>query len=123
MLTGNSPFQERPCMTTLTLHLDKIICGDVMEVLKTLPSKSVQMVVCSPPYYKIRDYQVAGQIGLEETPALFIERLGAVFREVRRVLKDDGTLWINMGDSYGDKNLLLIPFRLAIALADDGWYF
>lgn len=58
------------------------------------------MCVTSPPYYGLRDYGVDGQIGLEDTPEQFIDKLVSVFREVRRVLKDDGTLWINIGDSY-----------------------
>lgn len=78
----------------------RIIQGDALNVLKTLPDKSVQMCVTSPPYYGLRDYGVDGQIGLEETPEQFISCLVDVFREVRRVLKDDGTLWVNIGDSY-----------------------
>ena len=83
-----------------------IIQGDSLEVLKTLPSESVQCCVTSPPYYALRDYGVDGQIGLEKTPEQYIEKLVSVFREVRRVFKDDGTLWVNIGDSYcgtGDK--------------------
>lgn len=77
-----------------------IIQGDSLTVLKTLESQSVQCCVTSPPYYALRDYGVDGQIGLEETPEQYIEKLVDVFREVRRVLKDDGTLWVNIGDSY-----------------------
>ncbi len=75
-------------------------CGDALEVLKTLPDASAQTCVTSPPYFNLRDYQIDGQIGLEKTPDLFVSRLVNVFREVRRVLKDDGTLWINIGDSF-----------------------
>lgn len=78
----------------------KIICGDAEEKLKELPDKSVQCVVTSPPYYGLRDYGDPRQLGLEETPDLFISRLVAISREIRRVLKDDGTLWLNLGDSY-----------------------
>lgn len=142
-----------------------IIQGDSLEVLKTLPSESVQCCVTSPPYYALRDYGVDGQIGLEETPEQYIEKLVDVFREVRRVLKDDGTLWVNIGDSYyhtasnnggySDKSTLVgysrpdtkgrianetgrkvkinmngikpkdligIPWMLAFALREDGWY-
>ena len=84
----------------------KILQGDCLTVLKTVPERSVQMCVTSPPYYGLRDYGVDGQIGLEDTPEQFIQRLVDVFREVRRVLEDDGTLWVNIGDSYcgtGDK--------------------
>ena len=69
-------------------------------MLKTLPDESVNCIVTSPPYYGLRDYGVDGQIGLEETPDEFIEKLTAVFHECKRVLKDDGTLWVNIGDSY-----------------------
>ncbi len=75
-------------------------CGDALEVLKTLPAASAQTCVTSPPYFNLRDYQIDGQIGLEKTPDAFISRLVDVFREVRRVLKNDGTLWVNIGDSY-----------------------
>lgn len=78
----------------------EILQGDCLSVLKTIPDSSVQMCVTSPPYYGLRDYGVDGQIGLEDTPEQFISRLVDVFREVRRVLKDDGTLWVNIGDSY-----------------------
>lgn len=74
--------------------------GDCLAVLQTLPEASVQCCVTSPPYYGLRDYGVDGQIGLEKTPDEFIARLVAVFSEVRRVLKPDGTLWVNIGDSY-----------------------
>lgn len=74
--------------------------GDCREILRTLPEQSVQCCVTSPPYYGLRDYGVDGQIGLEETPERFITQLVDVFREVRRVLRDDGTLWLNIGDSY-----------------------
>lgn len=83
-----------------------IFQGDALSVLKTLNSESVQMCVTSPPYYGLRDYGDDGQIGLEDTPEQFIQKLVDVFREARRVLKDDGTLWVNIGDSYcgtGDK--------------------
>jgi len=78
----------------------KILEGNVLETLKDLPDCSVQCVVTSPPYYGLRDYGVDGQIGLEPTPEAYVETLVNVFREVRRVLKDDGTLWLNLGDSY-----------------------
>ena len=79
---------------------NKIYQGDALEVLKTLPDEIVNCCVTSPPYYGLRDYGVDGQIGLEETPEQYVERLVEVFREVRRVLKKDGTLWLNLGDSY-----------------------
>lgn len=78
----------------------RILIGDCRDVLRTLPDASVQCCVTSPPYYGLRDYGVDGQIGLERSMHDFIGELVAVFREVRRVLRDDGTLWLNMGDSY-----------------------
>lgn len=78
----------------------QILTGDALDMLRTLPDNSVKCCVTSPPYYALRDYGVYGQIGLEETPEEYIQRLVAVFREVRRVLTDDGTLWVNIGDSY-----------------------
>ena len=79
---------------------DKIYQGDSLEVLKTFQDECCQMCVTSPPYYGLRDYGVDGQIGLEETPEAYVEKLVEVFREVKRVLKDDGVLWLNLGDSY-----------------------
>lgn len=129
-----------------------ILQGDCNEVLKTLPDGFIDCCVTSPPYYGLRDYGVEGQIGLEETPEAYINKLVEVFREVRRVLKDDGTLWVNIGDTYNgnkqgntevvkhaaiagkqdfhkkiwsgakQKDLIGIPWMLAFALRADGWY-
>jgi DNA modification methylase len=74
--------------------------GDCREVLQTLPDQSVHCCVTSPPYFGLRDYGVAGQIGLELSPELFVEQMVTVFRDVRRVLRDEGTLWLNLGDTY-----------------------
>ncbi len=79
----------------------RILNGDCRDVLKTLPDGSVHCCVTSPPYFGLRDYGMGAQIGLEVTPDAFVAELVAVFREVRRVLRDDGTLWLNLGDSYG----------------------
>lgn len=79
---------------------DRFICGDALEVLRTLPPESVQCCITSPPYWGLRDYGVEGQIGLEPTLQEYVEALVEVFREVRRVLRPDGTLWLNLGDSY-----------------------
>ena len=80
---------------------DTILYGDCRETLKNLTNSSVQMCVTSPPYYGLRDYGGEdSQIGLEQTPEEYIQQLVLVFREVYRVLKDDGTLWVNIGDSY-----------------------
>ncbi len=80
----------------------RLLIGDARERLAELRSGSVQCCVTSPPYFGLRDYGMAGQIGLEETPDAFVEALVGVFREVRRVLRDDGTLWLNLGDSYAN---------------------
>ncbi|MDD1981153.1 DNA-methyltransferase [Pseudomonas asiatica] len=127
----------------------RILVGDCIEMMRTLPDQSVHTCITSPPYFGLRDYGVDGQIGLEDSPREFIDSLVAVFREVRRVLREDGTIWVNMGDSYSNggrtwrapdkksegrametrpddglkpKDLLGMPWRLAFALQDDGWY-
>ena len=81
-----------------------ILVGDALAMLRTLPDESVQTCVTSPPYWGLRDYGVDGQLGLEKTPAEYVSRLVAIFAEVRRVLRDDGTLWVNLGDSYAGSN-------------------
>lgn len=128
----------------------RILVGDVREVLAALEPESVQCVVTSPPYYGLRDYGVPGQIGLEPTLAEYLASLVGVFREVRRVLRPDGTVWVNLGDSYAanrtyqvtdnkhrdvgnnggmrvpegmkPKDLMLVPARFAIAMQEDGWW-
>ena len=80
--------------------MSELFCGDAVEVLKTLPPNSVTMCVTSPPYYGLRDYGEEKQIGVEQTPDEYIDRLVKVFDEVYRVLAKDGTLWLNIGDSY-----------------------
>ena len=80
----------------------RILNCDVIAGLATLEDESVHCVVTSPPYFGLRDYGVDGQIGLEPTPDAFVERLVEVFREVRRVLRSDGSLWLNIGDSYNN---------------------
>lgn len=100
----------------------QILIGDARDRLKQLPDASVHCCVTSPPYFGLRDYGVEGQMGLEATPAEFVAGMVELFREVRRVLRDDGTLWLNLGDSYGpNKSKLLIPARVALAMQDDGW--
>ena len=125
--------------------------GDSLEVLRKLPAESVHCCVTSPPYWGLRDYGAEGQIGLEETPEQFLNRLVNVFTEVKRVLKPDGTLWLNIGDGYTSgnrgyrapdkknparamsirpdtpdglkpKDLIGIPWMVAFALRADGWY-
>lgn len=111
-----------------------ILTGDCRTVLPTLADKSIQCCVTSPPYWGLRNYGHADQIGLEPTPQAYVETMRSVFSEVRRVLRDDGTLWLNLGDCYSGsgkgvkwdglkpKDLLGIPWRVAFALQEDGWY-
>ena len=95
--------------------------GDALTELAKLPAHSVDCCVTSPPYYGVRDFKTIGQIGREATPSQYIERLVEVFREVHRVLRDDGTLWLVIGDTYSEKQMRGIPWRLAFALQDAGW--
>ncbi len=132
--------------------------GDCLEVLSTLPDGFAQCCITSPPYWGLRDYGCAGQIWLEETPQQYVGRMVEVFEGVRRVLRDDGTLWLNLGDSYAGaglgggtesqglnksskrhagssrrgarplrgniktKDMVGIPWAVAFALRDAGWY-
>lgn len=130
----------------------QILNGDCRDILPTIPEKSVHCCVTSPPYWGLRDYGVKGQLGLEKTPEEYVAEMVKVFSEVRRVLRDDGTLWLNLGDSYvangsnqvpqtkqhvgsgfaganrngctglQPKNLVGIPWRVAFALQSAGWY-
>lgn len=98
------------------------LVGDVRSRLADIDDQSVQCCVTSPPYWGLRDYGKADQIGLETTCSEYVAQIVAVFREVKRVLSDTGVLWLNLGDSYGkDKNILGVPWRVAFALQDDGW--
>ncbi len=89
-----------PAQDSLTFYKDRIINGDALAELAKIPDGIFNMCVTSPPYWGLRDYGKDGQIGLEKTPEEYIEKLVAIFREVRRTLRDDGTLWLNLGDSY-----------------------
>lgn len=82
------------------MEINKIYCGDSLTVLKTLPDEFVDCCITSPPYWGLRDYGVEGQLGLEKTPEEYVNKMVGVFREVKRVLKKEGTLWLNLGDSY-----------------------
>ena len=109
-----------------------ILIGDALTTLKTIPDAVAQCCVTSPPYWGLRDYGVSGQIGREKTPAEYVANLVTVFREVRRVMTATGTLWINLGDSYcppgnkipgfKPKDMIGIPWMVAFALREDGWY-
>lgn len=87
----------------------QILIGDCIDMMRTLPDESVHTCITSPPYFGLRDYGVDGQVGLELTPAEFIQRLVEVFRQVRRVLRKDGTAWVNMGDSYAGSRSPVAP--------------
>ena len=128
-----------------------VVAGDALTILRTYPPGVFRCCVTSPPYWGLRDYGIPGQIGAESELDDYIDNLAAVFREVRRVLTDDGTLWLNIGDSYTSgnrtwrdndkknparamayrpptppglkaKDLIGVPWRLAFRLQSDGWY-
>lgn len=117
--------------------INKIHVCDCLEFMKRLPDKSIDFCMTSPPYWKMRDYGVKGQIGQEKTPEEYIEKLVLVFRELKRILKDRGSFYLNLGDTYigtdsgsqskkmktwkRPKQLALIPARVTIALQEDGW--
>ena len=135
----------------LSVRGSTIFEGDALSVLRRLPAGSVRCVVTSPPYWGLRDYGIEEQIGLEGTMQQFLHRLVSIFAEVKRILADDGTLWLNIGDGYTSgnrgyrapdkknparamgvrpdtpeglkpKDLIGVPWRLAFALQADGWY-
>ncbi len=133
------------------IGLNTVRCGDALPVLRTLPAESVHMAITSPPYWCLRDYGISGQLGLEPTYEEYLAKLCAVFDAVKRVLRPDGTLWVNLADSYGSsdggppssfvsksrrlsftlpprprndiprKSLCLIPSRFAVAMVRRGW--
>jgi DNA modification methylase len=101
---------------------NKILIGDALTVLRQLDDKSVNMVFTSPPYFKQRDYKADGQLGWEDTPQDFVNRLCDVFDEVKRVLRDDGSCFVNLGDKYLDKSLCLTPQMFPIEMTyGRGW--
>jgi site-specific DNA-methyltransferase (adenine-specific) len=100
---------------------DRILCGDAYERLCELPDDLVDTIVTSPPYYRQRDYQGAQQIGQEATVDTYVDRLASVFQECRRVLKPTGSLWLVLGDKYLDGCQLGMPWRVALALQEEGW--
>jgi len=101
--------------------MNTFLTGDSLEILKQFESKSINCCVTSPPYWGLRDYGIKGQSGLEKTQASYIRNLVSIFVEVHRVLRDDGTLWLNLGDCYVSGNLQGIPWRVAFALQGMGW--
>jgi site-specific DNA-methyltransferase (adenine-specific) len=101
---------------------DAVVHGDALKTLRTWPDELVDCIVTSPPYWRQRDYQGRkGQVGQEASPEKYVERLRAVFAECRRVLKPTGTAWLVIGDKYDDGRQLGLPWRVALALIDDGW--
>ena len=86
----------------MTLPLNTIVCGKAEDVLKTLPDESVNCCISSPPYWALRDYSVEGQLGLEPTFEEYIDKLCGIYDEVKRVLRKDGTCWVNLGDTYNN---------------------
>ncbi len=104
-----------------TNNVPLVIVGDVIKVLKLLPERVINVAVTSPPYWNLRDYQTKGQIGQEKNPEKYIEKIADVGKEVRRVLKNDGAYFLNIGDTYNDKNMLFIPEKVAIRMQNNGW--
>jgi DNA modification methylase len=118
-----------------------IVCGNVLDVAKKLPPRSVRTIVTSPPYWNLRSYDAKtvavwpdgwrGQLGLEPTPEQYVEHIRVIFNKLYQALTEDGTLWLNLGDVYIQKNptrflknkdLVGVPWMVALALRNDGWY-
>ena len=140
---GRAPFTE--------ISQSLLLCGDAQQALALLPDASVQTVLTSPPYWSLRDYEIEDQIGRNDSLNSYIESIVSTFEEIERVLRDDGTVWLNVGDSYTSgnrryrapdrknraramrvrpptpeglkpKDLIGVPWRLAFALQDAGWW-
>jgi site-specific DNA-methyltransferase (adenine-specific) len=126
-----SGLTEEPAegLTARSSAKGKLLIGDARDHLRRLASNSIDCAVTSPPYFRLRNYQHEAQLGLEAHVDMWVEELRLLLREVRRVLKPSGSLWLNVGDSYSrgesygapTKSLLLAPERLALALVADGW--
>jgi DNA modification methylase len=109
----------------VTAYDNRCLIGDCRDSMRQMIADGVrvQMCVTSPPYWGLRDYGVAGQLGLETTVAEYVSNMVGVFRLLRKLLADDGTLWLNLGDCYNSfKNLVGVPWRVAFALQANGWY-
>jgi len=100
---------------------NSILTGDCLSELRQLPAESIHMCMTSPPYWNLRDYDHDDQLGLEDTPEEYVENIAAVMDEVQRVLRPDGSLWLNLGDTYDEKDLQQIPARVALELQQRGW--
>lgn len=151
LLPDHDDIAHIEALEPLRLTRSALFEGNALTVLQALPSESVRCVITSPPYWGLRDYGIKGQIGLEPSLPQFLNQLTRIFSEVKRVLTPDGTLWLNIGDSYTSgnrgyratdkknparamttrpptpdglkpKDLIGVPWRLAFALQDDGWF-
>lgn len=108
----------------------KLICGDIVEVCDNLANESIHSIITSPPYFQLRDYGYEAQIGAEETLEEYISALVHVFSKLKHKLRDDGVLWVNIGDTYSSVNkknykkgdLIGVPWAFAFAMRDCGWY-
>ena len=109
---------ENPQSTDNSLPINQILCGDNLELIQKLPDCSIQLVITSPPYFQQRDY--GGGMGNETEVSEYINKLLCIFRECVRVVKDDGSIVFNVGDKYIDSNLLLVPYRFALAATETG---
>ena len=101
--------------------INHVYCGDALATLKNIKSESVDCIVTIPPYFGQRDYGHQGQVGMERNLNDYVNNLTSIFNECSRVLKETGTLWVNLGDKYQDGNLLGMPWRVAISLQSNGW--
>ena len=108
-------------MSDLNKWTNGIHTGDARDTLAEIPAESVHMVMTSPPYWNLRDYDHADQLGLEPESEQYVQNMADVFDEVKRVLRPDGSLWLNLGDTYENKDLQQIPARVALELQQQGW--
>ncbi len=151
IVDGSTPHRHRAIGQAVADRQDLLLVGDAAATLVDLPRATVQTVVTSPPYWSLRDYTTDGQIGMDEPLPAFLKALVGIFAEVRRVLTDDGTVWVNLGDSYTsgnrgwrapdrknparamrsrpptpeglkDKDLIGVPWRFALAMQEAGWW-
>ena len=132
--TTSQSWQEIEKKATISHDRYALFEGDSTKALRDIPDESIDTCLTSPPYWSARDYEAKDQIGLEDSVEQYVSRIVSVFREVKRTLKKDGTAWLNIGDCYingtkasdpewkRNKQLALVPFRVAIALEDDGWW-
>ena len=101
-------------------NIPLVLLGDVMQGLRKIPSESISCIVTSPPYWNLREYYIAGQIGREKTPEEYIDKMVEVSKELLRILKKDGAYFLNIGDTYIDKGLQMIPQRVGRIQSESG---